>query len=133
MGDSQYREAGIVGREADWDFEEGDVIESHDGVRIQEKLIQPWKNSVVVKLLGRNIGHKALCARLASMWKPSMGYSVIELENNYFLVRFRNAGDALDALTRGPWIILGHYLTVQQWTPEFDSKVTDFEYVNVWI
>ncbi|KAK9200353.1 hypothetical protein WN944_015550 [Citrus x changshan-huyou] len=141
VGDSQHREDGIGGRDADWDFEEGDVIESHDGVmpsikfsaRIQEKLIQPWKNSVVVKLLGRNIGYKALCARLASMWKPSMGYSVIDLENNYFLVRFRNAGDALDALTRGPWIILGHYLTVQQWTPEFDSKVTDFEYVNVWI
>ncbi|KAH9735625.1 reverse transcriptase domain-containing protein [Citrus sinensis] len=125
VGDSQHREDGIGGRDADWDFEEGDVIESHEGVmpsikfsaRIQEKLIQPWKNSVVVKLLGRTIGYKALCARLASMWKPSMGYSVIDLENNYFLVRFRNAGDALDALTRGPWIIL----------------VTDFEYVNVWI
>ena len=39
----------------------------------------------------------------------------------------------MDALTRGPWIILGHYLTVQQWTPEFGSKVTDFEYVNVLI
>ncbi|KAH9699953.1 hypothetical protein KPL71_024558 [Citrus sinensis] len=141
VSDSQYRAAGIGGSEADWEFDEGDVIENHDGVmssisfsaRIQEKLIQPWKNSVVVKLLGRNIGYKALCARLANMWKPSMGYSVIDLENNYFLVRFRNAGDALDALTRGPWIILGHYLIVQQWTPNFDSKVTDFEYVNVWI
>lgn len=56
------------------------MIESHDGVisstsfsaRIQEKLIQQWKNSVVVKLFGRNIVYKALCARLASMWKPSM-------------------------------------------------------------
>ncbi|XP_052288754.1 uncharacterized protein LOC107176124 [Citrus sinensis] len=141
VGDSQYRVAGIGGSEADWEFEEGDVIENHDGVmpsisfsaRIQEKLIQPWKNSVVVKLLGRNIGYKALCARLANMWKPSMSYSVIDLENNYFLVRFRNVGDALDALTRGPWIILGHYLTVQQWTPDFDSKVMNFEYVNVWI
>ncbi|KAH9727053.1 DUF4283 domain-containing protein [Citrus sinensis] len=138
VGDSQYRAAGIGGSEADWEFEEGDVIENHDGVmpsisfsaRIQEKLIQPWKNLVVVKLLVRNISYKALCARLANMWKPSMGYSMIDLENNYFLVRFRNGGDALDALTRGPWIILGHYLTVQQWTPDFDSKVTDFEYVN---
>ena len=70
VDDSQHREDGIGGRDADWDFEEGYVIESHDGVmpsikfsaRIQEKLIQPWKNLVVVKLLGRNIGYKALCA-----------------------------------------------------------------------
>lgn len=141
VGDSHFREAGFGGSEADWEFEEGDVLENHDGVmpsitfsaRIQEKLIQPWKNSVMVKLLGRNIGHKALCARLASMWKPSTGYSVINFENNYLLVRFHAAGDALDALTKGPWIILGHYLIVQQWTPDFDSTVTDFEHVNVWI
>lgn len=116
VGDSHFREAGFGGSEVDCEFEEGDVLENHDGVlpsitflaRIQEKLIQPWKNSV--KLLGRNIGYKALCARLASMWKPSMGYSVIDFENNYLLVRFQAAGDALDALMKGPWIILGHYL-----------------------
>lgn len=92
--DSHFREAGFGGSKADWEFEEGDVLENHDGVmpsitfsaRIQEKLIQPWKISIVVKLLGRNIGYKALCARLASMWKHFMGYSVIDLENNYFLV-----------------------------------------------
>lgn len=39
----------------------------------------------------------------------------------------------MGALTKGPWIILGHHLTVQQWTPDFDSIVTNFEHVNVWI
>ncbi|KAL9457053.1 hypothetical protein AB3S75_006147 [Citrus x aurantiifolia] len=47
----------------DWDFEPGDVMVSSDGAmptvefseRIHEKLIKPWQNSVVVKLLGRDI------------------------------------------------------------------------------
>ena len=75
VGPLQFQEPGFGDSEEDWEFEEGDVIENCEGVmpsitfsaRIQEKLIQPWKNSVVVKLLGRNIGYKALCARLASM------------------------------------------------------------------
>ncbi|KAK9200137.1 hypothetical protein WN944_015333 [Citrus x changshan-huyou] len=141
VGPSQVKEPGAGGSEEDWEFEEGDVIENCEGVmpsitfsaRIQEKLIQPWKNSVVVKLLGKNIGYRALCARLASMWKPSMGFSVIDLENNYCLIRFCAAGDAIDDMTKGPWIILGHYLTVQPWTPDFDSKSTDLNHAIVWI
>ena len=57
----------------------------------------------------------------------------IDLENNYFLVRFRSATDVVDALTKGPWIIMGHYLTVQPWTSSFDFNTTDMEQVNVWI
>uniref|UniRef100_A0A1S8ACP9 GroES-like zinc-binding alcohol dehydrogenase family protein n=1 Tax=Citrus limon TaxID=2708 RepID=A0A1S8ACP9_CITLI len=141
VGPSQFKAHGVEGSEEDWEFEEGDVTENCEGVmpyitfsaRIQEKLIQPWKNSVVVKLLGKNIGYRALCARLASMWKPSMGFSVIDLENNYYLIRFRAAGDAIDALTKGSWIILGHYLTVQPWTLDFDSKTTDLIHAIVWI
>ena len=67
------------------------------------------------------------------MWKPLMGFSVIDLENNYYLIRFRAAGDAIDALTKGPWIILDHYLPVQPWTPDFDSKTTDLIHAIVWI
>ena len=75
--------------------------------RVHAKLSEPWKNSVVVKLLGRTIGYRALCARLNVMWKSALGFSVIDLESNYFLVRFRSVGDAMDALTKGPWIIMG--------------------------
>ncbi|KAH9769017.1 DUF4283 domain-containing protein [Citrus sinensis] len=125
----------------DWDFEEGDVIEENDGpmpsiafsARIHEKLSEPWKNSVVVKLLGRTIGYRTLCTRLNVMWKTTMSFSVIDLENNYFLIRFRSSNDAVEALTKGPWIIMGHYLTVQPWTPNFDFSKTDFDQVTVWI
>ena len=62
-----------------------------------------------------------------------MSFSVIDLENNYFLVRFRSAGDAVDALTKGPCLIMGYYLTVQPWTPSFDFTNMVFDQVMVWI
>ncbi|KAH9743054.1 DUF4283 domain-containing protein [Citrus sinensis] len=141
VNSSRAMETGYDGGAGDWEFEEGDVTEYKDGPmpsitfsdRVHEKLCEPWQNSVIVKLLGRTIGYRTLCTRLNAMWKTTMTYSVIDLENNYFLVRFRSATDAVDALTKGPWIIMGHYLTVQPWTPSFDANTTDIEQVNVWI
>ncbi|KAK9205125.1 hypothetical protein WN943_015392 [Citrus x changshan-huyou] len=101
--------------------------------RLHAKLSEPWKNSVIVKLLGRTIGYRALCTRLNVMWKSAMGFSVIDLENNFYLVRFRSVGDAVDALTKGSWLIMGHYLTVQPWPPSFDFTNTALDQVTVWI
>ena len=52
VNSSQARENEYGGGATDWDFEEGDVIESNDGpmpsiafsARIHEKLSEPWKN-----------------------------------------------------------------------------------------
>ncbi|XP_024038245.1 uncharacterized protein LOC112097293 [Citrus clementina] len=62
-----------------------------------------------------------------------MGFSVIDLENNYYLVRFRSVEDAMDALTKGAWLIMSHYLTVQPWTPSFDFTNTALDQVTIWI
>ncbi|KAJ4837044.1 hypothetical protein Tsubulata_025984 [Turnera subulata] len=52
---------------------------------------------------------------------------VVDLENNFYFVRFQSRYDYLRALTDGPWIVLGHYLTVEPWKPQFNPithKVT---------
>ncbi|KAH9704483.1 reverse transcriptase domain-containing protein [Citrus sinensis] len=137
----QYRNSDDTEMEEEWEFEPGDVTVGDDGTmpvikfskRIQDKLIKPWQNSVVVKLLGRNIGYKVLCNRLKVMWHQIHDFSVIDLENNYFLIRLKSPEDDVYALTEGPWVIFGHYLTVQPWTPQFDSTVTDLDSAIVWI
>ena len=96
--------------EDEWDFEPGDVTVRDDGTmptiqfskRIHDKLTKPWLNSVVVKLLGRSIGYKVLCNRLKVMWHMIQDFSVIDLENNYFLVRLHSLEDVVYALTEGP-------------------------------
>ena len=62
-----------------------------------------------------------------------MSFSVIDLENNYFFIRFRSSSDVVDALTKGLWLIMGHYLTVQPWTPTFDFTTLAMDQVTVWI
>ena len=71
--------------------------------------------SVVVKLLGRTIGYKALQNRIMALWKPSGEVRITDLDNGYFLVSLDNHEDRVIVLTKGPWIILGHYYTVELW------------------
>ncbi|KAI9126543.1 hypothetical protein K1719_002139 [Acacia pycnantha] len=75
--------------------------------------------TVVVKLLGRKIGFRYLRSQLQTIWKPSGHIKLIDLNDDCFLVRFQEDLDYQNALLSGPWMIFGHYLTVQPWTPSF--------------
>ncbi|GAY65140.1 hypothetical protein CUMW_238940 [Citrus unshiu] len=99
----------------DWDIEDEDVVERiEEGIpaiyfskRVQEKLQQPWRYSGIVKLLGRQIGYRVLCNRLEVLWWSMVAsFFVIDLEYNYFLVKFQTAVDAERALTEGPWTVM---------------------------
>ncbi|CAI0557987.1 unnamed protein product [Linum tenue] len=48
---------------------------------------------------------------------------IMDLDQDYFLVKLNNEQDYFRALTDGPWTIFDHYLAVQQWSPSF--KVSD--------
>ncbi|KAH9745834.1 DUF4283 domain-containing protein [Citrus sinensis] len=141
MPRTQQRSFDDTEMDDEWDFEPGDVTVGDDGTmptikfsqRIHEKLVKPWQNLVVVKLLGRNIGYKVLYNRLKVMWHMIPDFSVIDLENNYFLIRLNSPEDAIYALTEGPWVIFGHYLTVQPWRPSFDSTITEIASAVVWV
>ena len=88
---------------------------------IKESFNEPWLKSVVIKLFGRNIGYKTLCDRIKALWHPVGRYTVIDLENNYFLVKFADKYDYYQARLDSPWMIIGHYLMVQAWQPKFFS------------
>ncbi|XP_050222064.1 uncharacterized protein LOC126672161 [Mercurialis annua] len=67
--------------------------------RVQTELSKQWKATVIVKLLGRPISYRNLCNRLESMWNFTQGFDVIDLENNYFIVKFRSGNDIDAVLT----------------------------------
>ncbi|KAK5784637.1 hypothetical protein PVK06_039163 [Gossypium arboreum] len=78
--------------------------------------------TVVVKSFGHNIGYGALFNRITSLWKPVQSFCLIDVANGYYLVRFQSWVDYDAALTQGPWIVFGHYLTVQPWTVDFNPS-----------
>ncbi|KAA3454265.1 reverse transcriptase [Gossypium australe] len=58
---------------------------------------------------------------------------VIDLDNDYFSVKFQNDEDYLEALLGGPWTIFGHYLIVRPWTLAFTTDQDHPNNLMVWI
>ncbi|XP_012453509.1 uncharacterized protein LOC105775544 [Gossypium raimondii] len=125
----------------DLDILEGDIQKSFvNGVpsisfsdRIHKILIQGMDNTVILKLLGRNIGFSVLQNKLYNLWKPSTALHMMDIENGYFLVKFQNKLDCEKTLSEGPWIIFGQYLTVQPWSLAFDPTQAYPNVVMAWI
>ncbi|KAL4340432.1 hypothetical protein GQ457_08G019370 [Hibiscus cannabinus] len=90
-------------------------------------------NSVVIRLLGRSIGYRALLNRIQSMWNPSGDMILIDLDNDYYLVRFALVEDFNKVLIDGPWMIYGTYLTVQPWSRSFSITETHLSQIMVWV
>ncbi|XP_050217898.1 uncharacterized protein LOC126668761 [Mercurialis annua] len=141
MQSERVREEALTGAYEDFEVNPDDVLvfknESTPSIafsdRVQEELSKQWKTTVVVKLLGRPIGYRNLCNLLESMWNFTQVFDVIDLENNYFLVRLKNGGDVEAVLIGGPWVMLDHYLSVYNWSTKFDCITDNIEIIQAWI
>ncbi|KAK7251090.1 hypothetical protein RIF29_33993 [Crotalaria pallida] len=56
----------------------------------KESIIRPWKQGLIVKMLGRKIGYKALENRLKQLWVRRGVIDIIDLDYDYYLVKFSN-------------------------------------------
>ncbi|XP_058725763.1 uncharacterized protein LOC131597062 [Vicia villosa] len=99
----------------------------------EERMQRPWRRGVIVKLLGRRIGYKALENRLNQMWVRKGVISIIDLSNDYFLVAFSHEDDKKAAMANGPWFIYDHYLAVKDWKPNFQPDSDTIDEVAVWV
>ncbi|KAL1569140.1 hypothetical protein AAHA92_00652 [Salvia divinorum] len=78
------------------------------------------ESMVVVKLLGRSISYNAFQNRLWAIKKPRGQFFMMDLDNDYYQIRFNNLDDYQNALSGGPWIVYGHNLTIQPWSVNFN-------------
>ncbi|KAL4366987.1 hypothetical protein GQ457_05G012790 [Hibiscus cannabinus] len=101
--------------------------------RVHDQIDSTMRNVIIVRLLGRNIGYQSLLNRIHALWKPSGDLQLIDLENNYFLVRVEDPRDYERILTEGPWTIYGSYLTVQPWSRSFSTSEKHPSRVVVWV
>lgn len=81
--------------------------------KVHQILYQGMSLTVIIKLLGRKIGFRALSNKIYHLWKPSTLVKIMDMKNNYFMVKFQEESNYIRALTKGPWIVFGQYLTVQ--------------------
>ncbi|XP_057458265.1 uncharacterized protein LOC130749016 [Lotus japonicus] len=98
-----------------------------------KEICKPWEDCLVVKLLGKHIGYRALCEKLRMMWKMTGGYEVRDVHHGYFLVKFEQEDDKAKAISGAPWLIYDHYLAVKPWTPDFVAANSKISTTVVWI
>ncbi|KAK4286585.1 hypothetical protein QN277_003121 [Acacia crassicarpa] len=101
--------------------------------KMKNRLHKAWSNAVVVKLLGRTIGFRALEKRLQAMWAKRGIITLINVGHGYYVVKLTNRDDYSFALTGGPWLIYDHYLIVKPWEANFRPDIDVIEKAAVWV
>lgn len=68
-----------------------------------------------------------------SLWKPSGRMDCVDLEKDFFLIRFSLKEDYERVLKDGPWFVGGHYLSIRNWEPNFKPSMASITSIIVWI
>lgn len=104
--------------------------------RVYDKLDLKWRCAVIIKLMGKpnsNNAIKFMADSLRRKWNLQGPWQIIDLPNDYFVVKFHLHEDMNTALCGGPWIIAGQTLVVQQWKPEFNPTLDEITTMAVWV
>ncbi|CAK7356044.1 unnamed protein product [Dovyalis caffra] len=94
--------------------EEGNIrIEKKDHVKtiilstpFKERSKKLWELSVVIKVLGKSVGYRALCIRLETIRNAAKPLRIIDKEIDFSLVRFSTQSNNLHALVGILWLFL---------------------------
>ncbi|PKI54387.1 hypothetical protein CRG98_025174 [Punica granatum] len=98
-----------------------------------EQFRAQWGGSLIVKVLGRRESYGVLENRLQKLWNPKGDLSLTDLPNDFFIVKFTNDEDRDFTLHGGPWLVLGHYLTIREWVLDFLPNKAKIDRVAVWV
>ena len=103
---------------ADFDDESSDLVAGIAAVNLasarKASIRSLWTNVLIVKVVGKTVGFQFLTSRIMNMWKPSGKLDCVDLERDFFLVRFLLKEDYERVLKDGPWFIGGHYLSIRK-------------------
>ena len=99
---------------------------------LKRKLASPWQTSIILKIMGRSLGYRALQTRLAGIWRPTSTMHLIDIGYGYFIMQFDHVQDYQHALMDGPWFVGDQYLHVQAWEEDFHPYIAKISTTVVW-
>ncbi|XP_016186131.1 uncharacterized protein LOC107627827 [Arachis ipaensis] len=67
------------------------------------------------------------------MWGKQGSIEVIDIGNDFFIVKFFSQEDLDFALTGGPWKIFDHYLAIRPWKPNFNPVEATVDTIAAWV
>ena len=99
----------------------------------KQHIRSPWSKAIIVKVFGRMVGFSFLHSRLLSMWKPAGRLDCVGLGQGFFLVKLSLKEDYENILSKGPWFIGEHFLSIRPWEPNFRPASASVSSIAVWI
>lgn len=69
---------------------------------LAEDYQEAWKRGLILKLLGKSISLRALKNRVESLWNLQWGCDIVDLEEGFFVARFRSHEDYFKVLENCP-------------------------------
>ena len=60
------------------------------------RLRKLWKQTLIIKLLGRRIGYTLLLRKIKELWRPKAMVDLVALDDDFFLAKFSSIDDYCD-------------------------------------
>ncbi|PPD89200.1 hypothetical protein GOBAR_DD13844 [Gossypium barbadense] len=92
---------------------DGPYLEISFSKRVHDLFDKSMANVVIIKPLGRSIGYRTLDGRLKSLWNLQGDFKLVDLDNDYFIVKLNSPKSYKRVLMEGSWMIFDHYIMVQ--------------------
>ncbi|XP_009757725.1 uncharacterized protein [Nicotiana sylvestris] len=99
----------------------------------QARIYQPWKYSLIIKLIGKKIQHHILKKKIQEAWKIIDNFPLIDLGADYYIAKLECEEHMIKVLNTGPWFIFGHFLSIQRWKPNFVATEIKSSLIAIWI
>lgn len=75
---------------------------------------KPWRNTLIVKVLGKRVSFSQIEAKLNKEWTTNGAIKITNMAYGFFLVRLQSQKDYKTSFFDGPWKIAYRYLIVQR-------------------
>lgn len=81
----------------------------------------------MLKTLGKTFSFRLLEPRIRKAWNLMNDCELVDIDKEYIVARFFSAEDYQKVLTEDPWMIMGHYITITKWKPNFKPSYMDVQ------
>ncbi|WMV51868.1 hypothetical protein MTR67_045253 [Solanum verrucosum] len=99
----------------------------------KHRLYMPRKQSLIIKLIGKKIGNSYLQNILQALWQLTEKINLIDLSEDYYLIKLTNPENYEKVLHRGLWFIGSQFVSIRKWEPKFNPSSSQINFSTVWI